>query len=114
MAQQKLASMSIDALLKLRDDVASALTNKAKALKDELLRIMPNGADEAKQSRARRPYKKSAVKYRDPKTGETWAGRGATATWIVAHEKAGRNREQFLVDKSTAKKAKKKKKRKAK
>jgi DNA-binding protein H-NS len=35
--------------------------------------------------------------YRDPKTGETWSGRGRTARWLAAAEKAGRKRADFLV-----------------
>jgi DNA-binding protein H-NS len=38
--------------------------------------------------------------YRNPKTGETWSGRGRTAGWLAALEKAGRKREAFLIRKS--------------
>jgi DNA-binding protein H-NS len=31
-------------------------------------------------------------KYRNPKTGETWTGRGRAPTWIAAQD-----REQFLI-----------------
>ncbi|WP_323123378.1 H-NS histone family protein [Burkholderia alba] len=31
-------------------------------------------------------------KYRDPKTGATWTGRGRAPAWIV-----GKNREHFLI-----------------
>jgi DNA-binding protein H-NS len=37
------------------------------------------------------------VKYRDPKTGDTWSGRGRPAIWLVQAEKAGRKRDSFLV-----------------
>jgi DNA-binding protein H-NS len=53
--------------------------------------------------------RKVPAKYRDPKTGETWSGRGAPARWIVAYEKQGKKRDQFLVDKSAAKARKAKK-----
>lgn len=36
-----------------------------------------------------------APKYRDPKTGATWTGRGKAPVWI-----AGKNRNQFLIQKS--------------
>lgn len=118
MAKQNLASMSIDALLKLRDEVISVLSDKAEGLKAQLSRLMPNGADQAKPSKIRktagkRSYRKAAAKYRDRKTGETWAGRGGTAKWLTAYEKAGRKRDEFLINKPAKKKAKKKKKRKA-
>jgi DNA-binding protein H-NS len=38
--------------------------------------------------------------YRNPNTGETWSGRGRTALWLAALEKAGRKREAFLIRKS--------------
>jgi DNA-binding protein H-NS len=40
--------------------------------------------------------RKVAVKYRDEK-GNTWTGRGKTPRWLVAAEKAGKNRETFKV-----------------
>jgi DNA-binding protein H-NS len=36
-------------------------------------------------------------KYRNPKTGETWSGRGRTARWIVQAEKEGKSRDRFLI-----------------
>lgn len=43
--------------------------------------------------RGRRKAKKSSVgpKYRDPKTGATWSGRGRAPAWI------GKNRDRFLT-----------------
>ena len=37
--------------------------------------------------------------YRNPKTGETWSGRGRAARWLVAAEKAGHKRTEFLIKK---------------
>lgn len=37
-----------------------------------------------------------AIKYKDGQ-GNTWTGRGKTPRWLVAAEKAGKNREQFKV-----------------
>ncbi|MGN8112407.1 H-NS family nucleoid-associated regulatory protein [Paraburkholderia sp. 22098] len=36
----------------------------------------------------------SAAKYRDPKTGATWSGRGRAPRWIAS----AKNRDKFLVD----------------
>ena len=41
--------------------------------------------------------RKVAAKYRDPKTGQTWSGRGAPARWIAEYEKQGKKRDQFLI-----------------
>jgi DNA-binding protein H-NS len=116
---QSLASMSVDALLKLRNDVGAMLARKANSLKAELKSL---GADYAEVGRIAVYGKKTrkakanghglkgrkvAAKYRDPKSGETWSGRGATAGWLAAHEKAGRKRDPYLIAKP-AKKAKRK------
>ena len=111
MAKQNLASMSIEALVKLRNDIGSVLKRKADALKKELASI---GVDYAEVGRiaiyGRKSKRPVPVKYRDPQTGQTWSGRGAPAGWIAAHEKEGRKREQYLIAKpaKTAKIAKKK------
>src|SRR6185369_11212818 len=48
--------------------------------------------------------RKVAPKYRNPKNrSETWAGRGAMPRWMAAEIKAGKKREDFAIDKSTAK-----------
>jgi len=48
--------------------------------------------------------RKVAAKYRDPKTGETWSGRGAMAGWLAAYVKAGRKAESFLIGAKPVKK----------
>jgi DNA-binding protein H-NS len=102
MAKQNLASLSVDALLKLRDDIGAVLSRKAEALKTELKAI---GADYADVGRIAVYGKKSlkgrklSPKYRDPKTKATWAGRGAMPVWMRDAIKGGRKREDFLVSK---------------
>ncbi len=48
----------------------------------------------AERARRGRPPKKGPLpaKYRDPKSGNTWSGRGKPPHWIV-----GKNRERFLI-----------------
>ncbi|MDE1180337.1 H-NS histone family protein [Paraburkholderia sp.] len=44
----------------------------------------------------KRPAPRRAVlppKYRNPKTGETWSGRGRAPGWL-----AGKNRERYLIN----------------
>src|SRR5688572_11556226 len=60
------------------------------ALKRELVRL-ENGSS---NSHVEKPAKRSkkgqvAVKYRDPKSGETWSGRGRMASWLAEKVKAG-------------------------
>jgi DNA-binding protein H-NS len=109
----KLASMSVEALIKMRDDIGAVLSRKADSLKKELAAL---GSDYAEVGRIAIYGKKNktlagrkvAPKYRDPKTGETWSGRGAPARWLTAYEKQGKKRESFLIDKSRAAASRKK------
>jgi DNA-binding protein H-NS len=100
MAKQNLATMSIDALTKLREDIGAALSRKAEELKDQLKAI---GADYVDVGRIAVYGKKSlagrkvAPKYRGA-NGETWAGRGAQPLWLTAAIKNGAKREDFLIN----------------
>jgi len=40
---------------------------------------------------------KVKAKYRDPKTKETWSGRGRMASWLKAKQDAGEKIEKYLV-----------------
>jgi DNA-binding protein H-NS len=110
--QSKLSFLSLDALLKLRDKVTVILNKKAKALQKQ---ISSMGSDYAEVGRiavyGRRgnPSKgrKVTPKYRDPATGETWAGRGLRPRWLVARLKGGKKLEDFTVKKA-AKRGRKK------
>ena len=49
--------------------------------------------------RARSNGKKGSVKakYRDPKTKETWSGRGRMASWLKSKQDAGERIDKYLV-----------------
>src|SRR4051794_19488706 len=105
MAKQTLASMSVDALLKLRDDIGATLSRRAAVLKKELASL---GADYAQVGRIAVHGKKGgkkrskvAAKYRDPKSKVTWAGRGAQPVWMREAVKAGKKPDDFLIAKPT-------------
>lgn len=40
---------------------------------------------------------KVKAKYRDPKTNETWSGRGRMASWLKSKHDAGEKLEKYLV-----------------
>jgi DNA-binding protein H-NS len=40
---------------------------------------------------------KVKAKYRDPKTNETWSGRGRMASWLKTKQHAGEKLEKYLV-----------------
>jgi DNA-binding protein H-NS len=98
-----LSLMSVDALLKLRDDIGAVLSRRADDLKGQLSRLTSGGdIGNGRRGRGRAlKGRKVAAKYRD-REGNTWAGRGAQPRWLTAAIKAGAKREDFLIDKSAA------------
>jgi DNA-binding protein H-NS len=109
MAKQSMASMSVDELLKLRDEVSSALARRAETLKRELAALgEPVGGTSSNGRRTKRSLagRKVAPKYRDPKTDATWAGRGAQPVWLRDALKSGKKLTSFLIEKPVKKTAK--------
>jgi DNA-binding protein H-NS len=98
MVKSNLASMSLDALLKLRDDVGKALSRKGNELKHQLSRLGQEIGPRKQGRRSPLKGRKVAVKYRD-KLGHTWAGRGALPIWLREKLKAGAKLEAFAVHK---------------
>jgi DNA-binding protein H-NS len=93
-----LASMSVEALLKLRDDVGKVLSQKAVQLEEQLSKL---GGEAGGGRRSGLKGTKVPVKYRD-KEGNTWAGRGAQPVWLREKLKAGAKLEDFAVQKTAA------------
>jgi DNA-binding protein H-NS len=117
MARTNIGSMSVDALLKLRNDIGKVLSQRAKQLRDQLSML---GGEVARGRRRRRGGMKGGkvpIKYRD-KEGNTWAGRGAQPVWLREKLKAGAKLEDFAVQstaasrKATPRKAKKRRRKK--
>jgi hypothetical protein len=109
MPKTSLGSMSVDALLKLRDDVGAALGRRVQELQGQLSRL---GHEISPTRRAGSALKgrKAPIKYRD-RSGNTWAGRGAQPVWLREKLKAGAKLEDFAVDKAAASRKKSKKRR---
>jgi DNA-binding protein H-NS len=118
--KQNLSKMELAELLQLRDEIETALNGKIAMERKELEAKMAeltvlernrsprsNGshppASKSTRSAARKSHplkgKKAKPMYKGPK-GETWAGRGLPPRWLTALEKAGKKREQYLVNKS--------------
>jgi hypothetical protein len=72
MAKQNLAAMSVDALLKLRDDIGAVLGRKADQLKGQLSRLGGDTVGNGRRGRKASTLKgrKAAIKYRHPKTAK--------------------------------------------
>jgi DNA-binding protein H-NS len=101
MARTNLASMSVDALLKLREDVGKVLNQKAVQLEHQLARLGGKLSTGRPDRRSSLKGRKVAIKYRD-KEGNTWAGRGAQPVWLREKLKAGAKLEDFAVQETAA------------
>jgi DNA-binding protein H-NS len=99
MARANLSSMSVEALLRLRDEIGNVLNQKAVQLQNQLSRVGAEIGNRGKQSSMK--GRKIPVKYRD-KQGNTWAGRGAQPVWLREKLKAGAKLEDFAVQKAAA------------
>jgi DNA-binding protein H-NS len=105
MARTNLASMSVDALLKLRHDIGEVLSQRADQLKDQLYRLGSGIGVTKRGRRSALKGRKAPIKYRD-REGNTWAGRGAQPIWLREKVKAGAKLEEFAVkNKAAARKA---------
>src|SRR6476659_4457859 len=107
MPRTTLGSMSVERLLRLRDDVGKELNRKSTELRSQLAKL----GGEIASSRGRGSSlkgKKVPAKYRD-KAGNAWAGRGAKPRWLVAAIKEGKKLEDFAIEKIARKRRAKKK-----
>jgi DNA-binding protein H-NS len=124
--KQNLASMSVEALISLRENVGKVLSQKSEELRRQLQRLEIGGWSSSRGKVAKgggRRGQKIPPKYRDPgNPSNVWAGRGAIPKWMAEKIKDGAKREDFLIGsrgaatrkKRSAKKARKRTKAKAK
>lgn len=100
MAQRKMEidSLDIQELMELRDAVDARIESLAaqrlKALKNEMESLQ---AFVEKGAPGRKKSGKVAPKYRDPATGDTWAGRGRKPKWLMHRLDEGRKLEEFEI-----------------
>jgi len=108
MATQNLSGMTVEALMDLRKRVDQTLHERRADMERQLKRmgsaiavVGGRGGGSALKGT------KVPPKYRNP-SGETWAGRRAKPRWLVAAIKGGKKLDDFLIDKSAARKKRKK------
>ena len=89
-----LKSMSVAQLLQMRRDIDAALQSRRGELEQMLGEI---GGKPSKGRGSKLTGKKVAAKYRHPKTGEEWSGRGGLVKWLAAEIKAGKKKDSFLI-----------------
>jgi DNA-binding protein H-NS len=95
MARTNLAGMDVESLLELRTKIDSHLQQRRSELEKQLTRL--GGAKGVRGGGSKLKGRRVAPKYRDPKTGATWSGRGARAKWLV-----GKKLSDYLIDKKRA------------
>ena len=100
--RQSLSSMSVDALISLRDSIGRVLMERSAELQKQIQRLEIGSARKSAGGGKRRG-RKVPPKYRDPKNpSNLWAGRGAVPRWMAEQIKGGAKREDFLIGSSGA------------
>jgi DNA-binding protein H-NS len=105
-----LKHMDVEALLDLRAQIDGQLATRRGDLQKQLARLQRIGSEAAAGSNGRTSAMKGIKvqpKYRDAKTGDTWAGRGVPPRWLTAALKSGKKLEDYLIDKTARAAAKK-------
>jgi DNA-binding protein H-NS len=100
MAKKSYASMSVDALFKLRDEISEALFSRASDLQRQLSALTGTGKKRGRPAGKRtRKGKKVAAQFRskkDPKL--VWSGRGGTPRWMKEEMKGTKlKKESFRI-----------------
>src|SRR6266567_178808 len=99
MPKQSLASMSVEALFKLRDDVAKAISNRATDLRNQLSQLTSSKPARGATKRKGRKGRKVAPQFRSKKDPTVvWSGRGAIPRWMKAEMKGTKlKKENFRI-----------------
>ena len=107
MAATNLKGMDVEALLALRAQIDGQLATRRSDLQRQLARLQKASSDGPAPSGNGRVSAMKGIKvkpkYRDNRTGDTWAGRGVQPRWLTAALKGGRKLDDFLIDKSARK-----------
>ena len=80
---------------KLKKELAALAAKKGYSI-EELMGGSPKVKTPAKP-KAKAPRRKVAPKYRDPKSGQTWTGRGRKPKWVADIIEAGGKIEDYTI-----------------
>lgn len=99
MARSNIASMSVEALFKLRDDVARAIADRAADLRRQLSQLTGDKPARASKTRKGRKGRKVAPQFRSKKNPSVvWSGRGALPRWMKEEMKGTKlKKENFRI-----------------
>jgi DNA-binding protein H-NS len=92
------ASMSVDALFKLRDEITEVLSSRAGELKRQLA-ALTGTKQRGRPVGKKRKMGKVAPQFRSKKDpNQVWSGRGATPRWMKAEMKGTKlKKESFRI-----------------
>ena len=94
----KIDHLSLEELLAIRKQIEERIrtiaADELEALRHRMAELAPFAGGAASEKAAR---SKAKPKYRDPKTGATWSGRGRTPAWVTLQESKGRDRSEFQI-----------------
>jgi DNA-binding protein H-NS len=105
-----LKKMNTEEIEQLLQDAQAQLAERQKAHEQEMMDKIKALADEigirvsiknVKKAKKVKQLPKVPAKYRDPKTNQTWSGRGRMPHWMREAINEGLPRESFLIDKQT-------------
>ena len=107
MSKVSLSGMTVEALMDLRKRVDEMLLEHRAEIQKQIERMdraiaLVGGRRVVRGGGSPLSGRKVPPKYRGP-SGETWAGRGAKPTWLVAAIKGGKKLDDFLIEKSARK-----------
>jgi DNA-binding protein H-NS len=92
MAKVNLTGMHVEGLMSLRTQIDRRLAELRAELEKQLAAMDGKGKATGSSLKGR----KVPPKYRS-RSGDTWAGRGATPKWLVAAMKKGKKMDDFLI-----------------
>ncbi|HMF26529.1 MAG TPA: H-NS family nucleoid-associated regulatory protein [Pseudolabrys sp.] len=95
-SKTSLASLSNEALCKLRDEIAMVLEGRAESLRKELGRLTGDSAVNSGRKTTKAKRVGTIPKYQGP-GGKTWGGRGARPRWLSNALDEGRTLDEFLI-----------------
>jgi DNA-binding protein H-NS len=101
-SKTSVASMSIEALFNLRDEVAEAISSRAAELRKQLEQLTgtkTRGRKPGPNGKNGRKGRKVAPQFRSKKNPkQVWSGRGATPRWMRAEMKGTKlTKESFRI-----------------
>lgn len=72
-AEEEIERRKVEDKVRLKDEIAEKLKNSGL----DLIDLFPETGKKTRKTKQSGETKPAAIKYRDPASGETWAGRGA-------------------------------------